>query len=167
MNEIAKDLIVLDAISNEINQFDKIVKVTKIEPGEINNILKKLEERKLINVQEKKGWLSKKIELQPTEKGNNEVKERIHELEEKWENMKNVYEFNDKQKLQQIMKDEKSFLPTMMFFGIIDMMMFSMMGIAMSSYMPTDDMSRFDDAENEDLDNSNMDDGGFDIDIGF
>ena len=41
MNEIAKDLIVLDAISNEINQFDKIVKVTKIEPGEINNILKK------------------------------------------------------------------------------------------------------------------------------
>ena len=106
----------MDAISNEINQFDKIVKVTKIEPGEINNILKKLEERKLINVQEKKGWLSKKIELQPTEKGNNEVKERIHELEEKWENMKNVYEFNDKQKLQQIMKDEKSFLPTMMFF---------------------------------------------------
>ena len=29
MNEIAKDLIVLDAISNGINQFDKIVKVTK------------------------------------------------------------------------------------------------------------------------------------------
>tara|TARA_B110000014_G_scaffold108809_1_gene74567 strand:+ start:2664 stop:3194 length:531 start_codon:yes stop_codon:yes gene_type:complete len=171
MNEIAKDLIVLDAISNGINQFDKIVKVTKIEPREINNILKKLEERKLINLQEKKGWLSKKIELHLTEKGNNEVKERIHELEEKWENMRNAYESNDKQKLQQIMKDEKSFLPTMMFFGIIDMMMFSMMfsmmGIAMSSYIPTDDMSQFDDGVNEDPGNSDMDDNGFDIDIGF
>ena len=91
MNEIAKDLIVLNAISNGINQFDKIVKVTKIEPREINNILKKLEERKLINLQEKKGWLSKKIELHLTEKGNNEVKERIHELEEKWENMAIYY----------------------------------------------------------------------------
>ena len=88
MNEITKDLIVLDAINNGIKQFDKIVKVTKIQPRELNNILKKLEERELINVQEKKGWLSKKIELYPTEKGTNQVKETIHELEQKWENMK-------------------------------------------------------------------------------
>ena len=171
MNEITKDLIVLDAINNGIKQFDKIVKVTKIQPRELNNILKKLEERELINVQEKKGWLSKKIELYPTEKGTNQVKETIHELEQKWENMKNAYESNDKQKLQQIMKDEKSFLPTMMFFGIIDMMMFSMMfsmmGMAMSSYIPADDMSQFDDGANEDLGNSDMNDDGFDFDIGF
>ena len=167
MNEITKDLIVLDAINNGIKQFDKIVKVTKIQPRELNNILKKLEERELINVQEKKGWLSKKIELYPTEKGTNQVKETIHELEQKWENMKNAYESNDKQKLQQIMKDEKSFLPTMMFFGIIDIMMFSMMGMAMSSYIPADDMSQFDDGANEDLGNSDMNDDGFDFDIGF
>jgi len=85
MNEVTKDLTVLNAISNGMKQFDKIVKVTKIEPRELNNILKKLEERELIIVHEKKGWLSKKIELHPTEKGNNEVKERIHDLEEKWE----------------------------------------------------------------------------------
>ena len=172
MNEIAKDLIVLDAINNGIKQFDKIVKVTKIQPRELNNILKKLEERELINVQEKKGWLSKKIELYPTEKGTNQVKETIHELEEKWESMKNAYESNDKQKLQQIMKDEKSFLPTMMFFGVIDIMMFSMMfsmmGMAMSNYIPTEDMSQFDDGTTGDgLGDSGMDDGGFDIDIGF
>ena len=171
MNEITKDLIVLDAINNGIKQFDNIVKVTKIQPRELNNILKKLEERELINVQEKKGWLSKKIELYPTEKGTNQVKETIHELEQKWENMKNAYESNDKQKLQQIMKDEKSFLPTMMFFGIIDIMMFSMMfsmmGMAMSSYIPADDMSQFDDGANEDLGNSDMNDDGFDFDIGF
>ena len=67
-------------------------------------------------------------------------------------------------------KDEKSFLPTMMFFGIIDVMMFSMMfsmmGMAMSSYIPAEDMSQFDDA-GDGLGDSGMDDGGFDFDIGF
>jgi hypothetical protein len=73
---------------------------------------------------------------------------------------------------KQIMKDEKSFLPTMMFFGIIDIMMFSMMfsmmGIAMSSYMPAEDMSQFDDVGTGDgLGDAWINDGGFDIDIGF
>ena len=86
--------------------------------------------------------------------------------------MKNAYESGDKQKLQQVMKDEKSFLPTMMYFGIIDIMMFSMMfsmmGMAMSNYIPADDMSQFDDgATGDDLGDSGMDDGGFDFDIGF
>ena len=97
---------------------------------------------------------------------------RVHELQDKWANMKNAYESGDKQKLQQVMKDEKSFLPTMMYFGIIDIMMFSMMfsmmGMAMSNYIPADDMSQFDDgATGDGLGDSGMDDGGFDFDIGF
>ena len=167
-----KDLIVLGAISNGARQFNKISKVTKIKPEELNNILEKLENRGFINIQEKKGWLGKKIELNVTEKGNREIEERVHELEGKWVNMKNAYESGDKQKLQQIMKNEKSFLPTMMFFGVIDIMMFSMMfsmmGMAMSNYIPTEDMSQFDDGTTSDgLGDSGMDDGGFDIDIGF
>ena len=106
-----------------------------------------------------------------TEKGNRELQERIHELEGKWEHMRNAYESGDKQKLQQIMKDEKSFLPTMMFFGVIDIMMFSMMfsmmGMAMSSYIPAEDMSQFDNGAGDGLGDSGMDDGGFDFDIGF
>ena len=43
MEEGAKDLIVLDAISNGARQFNKISKVTKIKPEELNNILEKLE----------------------------------------------------------------------------------------------------------------------------
>ena len=172
MEEEAKDLIILGAINNGARQFNKISKVTKIKPEELNNILEKLENRGFINIQEKKGWLGKKIELNVTEKGNREIEERIHELEGKWVNMKNAYESGDKQKLQQIMKDEKSFLPTMMFFGVIDIMMFSMMfsmmGMAMSNYIPTEDMSQFDDgATGDGLGDSGMDDGGFDIDIGF
>ena len=172
MEEGAKDLIVLDAISNGARQFNKISKVTKIKPEKLNNILEKLENRGFITIQEKKGWLGKKIELNVTEKGNKEVEERVHELEGKWVDMRNAYESGDKQKLQQIMKNEKSFLPTMMFFGVIDIMMFSMMfsmmGMAMSNYIPTEDMSQFDDgATDDDIGDSGMDDGGFDIDIGF
>ena len=172
MEEGAKDLIVLDAISNGARQFNKISKVTKIKPEELNNILEKLENRGFITIQEKKGWLGEKIELYVTEKGNREIEERVHELEGKWTSMRDAYESGDKQKLQQIMKNEKSFLPTMMFFGVIDIMMFSMMfsmmGVAMSNYIPTEDMAQFNDgATGDDLGNSGMDDGGFDIDIGF
>ena len=168
MEEGAKDLIVLDAISNGARQFNKISKVTKIKPEKLNNILEKLENRGFITIQEKKGWLGEKIELYVTEKGNKEIEERVHELEGKWTSMRDAYESGDKQKLQQIMKNEKSFLPTMMFFGVIDIMMFSMMfsmmGMAMSNYIPTEDMSQFDDGAAGD---SGMDDGGFDFDIGF
>ena len=172
MEEGAKDLIVLDAISNGARQFNKISKVTKIKPEELNNILEKLENRGFITIQEKKGWLGEKIELYVTEKGNREIEERVHELEGKWTSMRDAYESGDKQKLQQIMKNEKSFLLTMMFFGVIDIMMFSMMfsmmGIAMSNYIPAEDMSQFDDGTTGDgLGDSGMDDGGFDIDIGF
>ena len=168
MEEEAKDLIILGAINNGTRQFNKISKVTKIKPHELNNILEKLEHYGFIIVQEKKGWLGKKIELDITEKGKKEIEKRVHELEGKWVHMRNAYESGDKQKLQQIMKDEKSFLPTMMFFGVIDIMMFSMMfsmmGIAMSNYIPTEDMSQFDHGVAGD---SGMDDGGFDFDIGF
>ena len=168
MEEEAKDLIILGAINKGAKQFNKISKVTKIKPQELNNILERLENHGFITAQEKKGWLGGKIELYVTEKGNREIKERVHELEGKWVHMRNAYEAGDQQKLQQIMKDEKSFLPTMMFFGIIDIMMFSMMfsmmGMAMSSYIPTEDMSQFDDGAAGD---SGMDDGGFDFDIGF
>ena len=168
MEEEAKDLIILGAINNGNRHFNKISKVTKIKPQEINNILEKLENYGFITVQEKKGWLGEKIELYITEKGSREIEERVHELEGKWVSMRNAYESGDKQKLQQIMKDEKSFLPTMMFFGVIDIMMFSMMfsmmGMAMSNYIPTEDMSQFDHGVAGD---SGMDDGGFDFDIGF
>ena len=165
MEEEAKDLIVLGAINNGARQFNKISKVTKIKPEELNDILGKLENRGFINVDEKKGWLGKKIELNVTEKGSKEIQERIHELQGKWKNMRNAYESGDKQKLQQIMKDEKSFLPTMMFFGVMDMMMFSMMfsmmGIGMSNFVGSENMPA------ESMDDGGMDDGGFDFDIGF
>ena len=144
--------------------------MTKIEPEEINSILEKLEERGLIEVKEKKGWLGTKVEITTTDKGSREVDERVHELQDKWNQMSLIYKSGDKDKLKQQMDDNKSLLPTMMFFGIMDMMMFSMMfsmmGMAMSEYVPADSMPDADMGDSG-MDDSGMGDGGFDIDIGF
>ena len=170
MESEPKDLIVLGAIKNGINKFDKISKTTEIEGDELNSILGKLEERGFITVQEKKGWFGSKIEIITTEKGSTEVDQRVHELKEKWNQMSLIYKTGDKQKLKQYMDENKSILPTMMFFGVMDMMMFSMMfgmmGMIMSDYVPQESIP--DGMDGDGMDGgSDMSDGGFDFDIGF
>jgi len=170
MESESKDLIVLGAIKNGITKFDKIKKTTQTDAEELNSILEKLEEGGFISVQEKKGWLGSKIEIIATEKGAKEVDERVHELQERWNQMSLLYKAGDKQKLKQYMDDNKSILPTMMFFGVMDMMMFGMMfgmmGMMMSDYIPQESMPDGMDGDGVDG-GSDMSDGGFDFDIGF
>jgi DNA-binding HxlR family transcriptional regulator len=170
MESEPKDLIVLGAIRNGITKFDKIKKTTQIEAEELNSILEKLEEKGFITVKEKKGWFGPKIEIIVTEKGEREVDERVHELQEKWNQMSLIYKTGDKQKLKQYMDDNKSFLPMMMFFGVMDMMMFSMMfgmmGMMMSDYVPQESIPEGIGEDGMDG-GSDMSDGGFDFDIGF
>jgi acetamidase/formamidase len=168
MNSEPKDLIVLGVIKHGIKKFDKIQKVVQIESDELNSILEKLENRGFISVQEKKGWFGIKIEIIPTEKGSNEVDEGIQKLQDKWNQMSLIYKTGDKEKLKQQMDENRSLFPTMMFFGVMDMMMFSMMfsmmGITMSEYIPADDIPEMNGGN---MDESSIDEGGFDIDIGF
>ncbi|QLH02701.1 hypothetical protein C5F47_03585 [Nitrosopumilus cobalaminigenes] len=163
-----KDLIVLGAIKHGVKKFDKIQKMTQIEPEELNSILEELEKRGFIQAKEKKGWFGMKVEITPTEKGEREVDERVHELQTKWEQMSVLYKSGDKEKLKQEMENNKSFIPSMMFFGIMDMMMFSMMfsmmGMAMTDYVAPENMP---DTGDGGMDDAGMDDGGFDFDIGF
>ena len=170
MEEEPKDVIVLGAIKRGNKKFEKIQKATMIEPEELNSILEKLEERGLIDVNEKKSFFGKKIEITVTDKGSTELDNRIYELQEKWNQIAAVYKSGDKDKLKQEFDNNKSFLPTMMFFGIMDMMMFSMMfsmmGMAMSDYVPAESMPP-DTAMDDGGMDGGMDDGGFDIDIGF
>ena len=165
MEPESKDLIVLGAIMRGVSKFDKIKKNTKIEPEELNSILEGLEEKGLITVHEKKGLFGPKIEIAVTEKGSREVDEQIHELHGKWSQMEQIYKSGDKQKLKQYLDENKSIIPTMMFFGIVDMMMFSMMfgmmGMMMSDYVPQESIPDGLDGD------AGMDDGGFDFDIGF
>jgi len=173
MSEEPKDVIVLGAIKKGAKKFDKIQKMAQIDGEELNSILEKLEDRKFIEVEEKKSWFGKKIEIKITEKGSNEVEERIHELQGKWDQMSMLYKSGDKQKLKEYMDDNKSIIPTMMFFGIMDMMMFSMMfsmmGMMMTDYVPAEsipsDMGG--DASSDGGFDGGSDGGGFDFDVGF
>ena len=171
--EEPKDVIILGAIKKGAKKFDKIQKIAQIDPEELNSILEKLEERNLIEVEEKKSWLGKKIEIKITEKGSKEVDERIHELQGKWDQMSMLYKSGDKQKLKEYMDDNKSILPMMMFFGIMDMvmfsMMFSMMGMMMTDYVPAESIPSDvggDTSSDGGLDGGS-DGGGFDFDVGF
>lgn len=169
MEEEPKDVMVLGAIKSGAKTFDKIRKTTKIDPKELNEILERLEKRELIRVQQKKGFFGPKVEISVTDKGTKEMEARVHELEQDWNKMVTLYKSGDKQKLEQLMDDKKSILPTMMFFGIIDIIMFSamfsMIGHAMSNYVPPEQMPEG--AEGSDMGDSGMGEGGFDIDVGF
>ena len=172
MEEESKETMVLGTIKNGTKKFDKIQKVTQVDPKELNEILEKLEKKELIKAEEKKGWLGKKIEIRITGKGDAEVDKRVHELQTRWNQMSTVYKTKDKKKLKGMMEDNRSFLPMMMFFGIMDMMMFSMMfsmmGASMGDYVPAEDIpAGVDDGSGMDGSGGGMDDGGFDFDIGF
>ena len=175
MDTEPKDVIVLGSIRRGKKKFSNIQNETRISPEELNSILEQLENNGFINVEEKKGWFGKKIELKITDKGSNELDKKIVEIQNKWNEMQSIYESGDKQKLQQKMEENKSFLPTMMFFGVMDMMMFSMMfsmmGIGMSNFVGSENMpaESMDDGGMDDggMDDGGMDDGGFDFDIGF
>jgi DNA-binding HxlR family transcriptional regulator len=170
MDTEPKDVIVLGSIRRGKKKFSNIQNETRISPEELNSILEQLENNGFISVEEKKGWFGKKIELKITDKGSDQLDKKIVEIQNKWKEMQSIYESGDKQKLQQKMEENKSFLPTMMFFGVMDMMMFSMMfsmmGIGMSNFVGSENMP----AESMDdggMDDGGMDDGGFDFDIGF
>lgn len=143
--------------------------MAKIEPSELNSVLEKLESRGLIDVKEKKGLFGKKIEINAAEKGAKELEYRIHELEGKWNQMAQLYKSGDKQKLQKHMDENKISFKEMAFFGVLDMVMFSMMfsilGMTMGSFIPPQDMPQ--DAVDGDNGDMGDDGGGFDFDIGF
>ena len=171
MDEENKETVVLGAISRGVTKFDKICQETNVEPKDLEIILQKLENSGLIRVDEKKGLLGTKIEINPTEEGYREFERQLKILQEKWNQLENTYKSGNKQELEQKLKEDKSFLPSMMMFGIVDMMMFSMMfsmiGASMGSFIPADDMGGMSDGA-DDMGGSDMgDDGGFDIDIGF
>ena len=113
------------------------------------------------------------MEITVTDKGSKEVDQRVHELQDKWNQMSMLYKTGDKDKLKQEMDNIKSILPSMMFFGVMDMMMFSMMfsmmAIPMADYVSSENMPDTADAgaDGGGMDDAGADGGGMDFDIGF
>ncbi len=134
------DVIALSAISQGSKKFDKIRKKTGIEGDKLGSLLGRLENKGFIIFVEKKGFFGPKKEIMLTEKGKKELDERKFELQQNWNNMVTLWKSVDKQKLQQYMDNNRSIIPSMVFLGIMDMMMFSsmmsFMGLAMASCTP-------------------------------
>ena len=171
MDEENKETVVLGVISQGTSKFDKISRESNVEPKDLESILQKLENLGLIKVDEKKSWRGTKIEINPTEDGYREFERQLKILQEKWNQLENTYKSGNKQELEQKLKEDKSFLPSMMMFGIIDMMMFSMMfsmiGTSIGSFIPAEDVGGMDDDVNDSEGSDIGNDDGFDIDIGF
>ncbi len=173
---VSKEIIVLEAIRNGITKFGRIQKTTRLSPEELNSILERLERQGDITVREKKGWLGTKIEMHVTKSGSDKVDEGVREMQAKWGQMQAIYKSGDKEKMRSFMDSNRSILPMMLFFGVIDIMMFSMMfsmiGMPMASYVPPESMPEGMDDGGAGMDDggggAGMDDGGgFDFDIGF
>ena len=164
------DIMVLGAIRRGLKKFDKIRKATRLSPRDLNAALEDLENKGMIRVVEKKGWLGKKVDLVITPKGDEELDRRIHEMQGNWDRMVQMYKSKDKKHLGEEMDGFRGLFPMMIFFGVIDMMMFSMMfsmlGSSMTDYVPADQMP----AEGGGADGGTAgDEGGMDggVDSGF
>ena len=146
MNTEPKEIIVLGTIKAGIKQFERIQKIRHVDPKEVDSILEQLENKGFVKVEEKKGFLGTKIEIEITDKGSKEIDKQVHELQTKWNQISTLYKTEDKENLKQFMDENKSLFPMMIFFGIIDVMMFStifdMIGMAMSDYVPADSMPK-------------------------
>jgi len=151
MEEESKEIIVLGTIKAGIQSFDRISKVADISTNELEKVLEQLESRTLIVVNEKKGFLGVKIQINITEKGEKYLENQIQELKEKWRQMIQLYKLEDKQNLQQYIDENKIFFKPMIFFGIPDRTMFSMMfnmvGLTMANYISPKDMTQDMDSE--------------------
>ncbi|MDH3617479.1 MAG: hypothetical protein OEM89_02015 [Nitrosopumilus sp.] len=144
MEEESKESIVLGTIKAGIKSFDRISKVANISTNELEKILENLESRNLIGVNEKKGFLGIKIQINITEKGEKYLENQIQELKERWRQMIQLYKFEDKQNLQQYISENKIFFKPMIFFRILDMtifsMMFNMVELTMADFISPKDM---------------------------
>jgi len=161
MEEEPTDVMVLSAISQGAKKLDKIRKKTRIEGNELDGLIERLESKGLITNIEKKGFFGPKKEISLTDRGVKELEERRFEMQKNWDQMVTLWKSGDKEKLEQHIDNNRSILPTMMFMGIMDMMMFSsmmsFMGLAMTSFMPDQYMY---DASSADM---GHDDGGHDM----
>ncbi len=138
LNESPPHFIVLNAISKNLNTVDKIVKSTKLTKSEVEKILKELEEQKLISGSDKKSFFfGIKREYQLNEIGSKILNEKNQELEGKMRQVQQWYTEGDKTQVQSFMNDNRSWLPMMIFSGIMQMVMFtSLMSFAGMAFNP-------------------------------
>lgn len=139
INESPRHFMVLDAITRGIHDPNKIAKVLKINKEEVELILNDLFTQRLIIKKESRGFFgNKKIKISITNTGIRLLKSKKEELERKWHQAQKMYNNGkgNKAQLQTYMETNRSWVPLMMFSGIIDVLFFmtmmSFLGMALN-----------------------------------
>ena len=129
VDESPNHFMVLDAISRGINSLDKIVVSTKLQKDLVELILNDLLTQRLIVKSEKKGLFfgRKKTQIGITETGIKLLNAKKQELEQKRLEMQQSYDNGDGTRLQSYMNANRTWIPLMLFSGIMDMMFFTSM----------------------------------------
>ncbi len=136
-NESPNHFMVLDAISRGMKKVDSIAKVTKLSKDEVELIVNDLKNQKLINTVVKKGFFgNKKTEFHISETGMNLLDSKKQELSHKSQRLQQLYETGNRGQMQSMMDENRSWMPMMLFSGIMSMVMFgsmmAFMGMAMN-----------------------------------
>jgi hypothetical protein len=130
--------IVLDAIGRGIKDIDRIAKTTRLPRDEVELIVNDLSSQRLIIKEEKKRKFfgGKKVEATVTETGSRMLNSKKQELEEQAQQLRQWQSNGNTTQLQSYMNSNRSWIPFMLFSGIMDVIFFtsmmSMMGMAMN-----------------------------------
>ena len=130
--------IVLDAIGRGIKDIDRIAKTTRLPRDEVELIVNDLSSQRLIIKEEKKRKFfgGKKVEATVTETGLRMLNSKKQELEEQAQQLRQWQSNGNTTQLQSYMSSNRSWVPFMLFSGIMDVIfftsIFSMLGMTMN-----------------------------------
>ena len=137
VNESPNHFMVLDAISRGMKTVDKIAKVTRLSKPEVEMIVNDLVAQRLVIQTEKKSFFGgKKMEFSISHTGMQVLTTKKVELEKQAQQVHQWYQNGNTAQLQGYMDNNRSWIPMMLFSGIMNAMFFmtmmSFMGMAMS-----------------------------------
>ncbi|HKU48953.1 MAG TPA: helix-turn-helix domain-containing protein [Nitrososphaera sp.] len=137
VNESPNHFMVLDAISRGMKTVDKIAKVTKLSKPEVEMIVNDLVAQRLTIQTEKKSFFGgKKLEYSISHTGMQVLTSKKAELEKQARQVQQWYQNGNTAQLQGYMDTNRSWIPMMLFSGLMNAMFFmsmmSLMGMAMS-----------------------------------
>ena len=137
VNESPNHFMVLDAIARGMKTVDKIARVTKLSKPEIEMIVNDLVGQRLVIQTEKKSFFTgRKLEFSISHTGMQVLTTKKAELEKQAQQVQQWYQNGNTQQLQSYMDTNRSWIPMMLFSGIMNaiffMSMMSLMGMAMS-----------------------------------
>jgi uncharacterized membrane protein YgcG len=111
-----------------MNNLDKISRVSKLNKSEVEIIVNDLVFQRLVMKNEKRSFFGgKKNELKITETGMSLLGNKKKELQEKVQEMQQYYNNGDKSQLDSFMVSNRSWVPMMLFAGIMDILFFTSM----------------------------------------